>query len=437
MKTYLLKTFIGCVLILFSPKLGWSQVKNTSATKVKDSFLHVGDRIPDEVYNASYGKKGEIKFSDFKGKLVVLDLWAVWCSSCIEHMPEVEDLQNLYKDQIKVIMVTKNLTSEVNKLARRSENVKNNHLPFITGEQNLAKMFDYMYVPTHVWIGKDGVIKYITGGENLTKQNISDFLVDKPLDFKEKTTIKVGRSDKPLLVQMYPYFGDDFYIYSYLALRDDSKYIMGGFSNLGLQLKGNHKSEAGNNYSFKDLYKIAFGYSIFTNPLSDSRILINVKDTNDYSSTSKRYVYDIIVNKKMSENRVRKYIQSQFDLFFDVNSTHQKHIVPCLVIKKLDNGIFNYTTKRDTNHFDITKGNVLKVTLQWGTFIKYIDNMFVIPPYQVLDETGIDPRKPVDFEMSLDFNDLNKIRKSLAPYGLTIAKEEREMDCIIITEAIE
>jgi thiol-disulfide isomerase/thioredoxin len=432
MKTDLFKIFIGCVLILLSPKPGWSQAKNASATKVKDSFLHVGDRIPNQVYFAGYGRKGEIKFSDFKGKLVVLDLWAVWCSSCIEHMPEVEDLQNVYKDQIKVIMVTKNLTSEVNKLARRSENVKNNHLPFITGEQKLAKMFDYTYVPTHVWIGRDGIIKYITGGENLTKQNISDFLADKSLDFKEKTTIKVGGSDKPLLVQMYPYFGDDFYIYSYLAPRDDSKYIMGGFSNPGLNLKGTHRSEAGNNYSFKDLYKIAYGYSIFTNPLSDSRILINVKDTNDFSSTSKRYVYDIIVNKKMSENRVRKYIQSQFDLFFGVNSTRQKRLVPCLVIKKLDTGFFNYTSKTDTNHFEITKGNILKVTLHWGEFIKYIDNMYVTPPYQIVDETGIDTRKPVDFEMSLDFDDLDKVRASLAPYGLTISREEKEMDCIVI-----
>ncbi|MFA6084791.1 TlpA family protein disulfide reductase [Mucilaginibacter sp.] len=433
MESLFCKILIGSALFLFIPKQGWSQPKNTSdTTNVKDGFLHVGDRMPDEIYTTSYGKQQKIKISDFKGKLVILDLWAVWCSSCIEHMPDVEELQNIFKDQIKVLMVTKSLTNQVHKLALRSENVRNNHLPFINGEQKLAKMFNYTYVPTHIWIDKDGIIKYITSGENFTKENITNFLADKPLGFKEKPTIKIGASDKPLLVQMYPYFGDDFYIYSYLAPRDDSKYTMGGFSSSGLELTGNHKSEAGNAYTFKDLYKIAFGFSVLNNPLSDSRILIDVKDPNDYSNISKQYVYEIIVNKKIAENRVRKYIQNQLDLFFNVSSTRQKQIVPCLVIKKLHNGIVKYSTKTDTNHFEITKRTVLKVTLQWGKFIKYIDNMYVYPPYQVFDETGIDARKLIDLEMSLDFNELDKVRKSLAPFGLTINKEMRELDCIVI-----
>ena len=58
--------------------------------------------------------------------------------------------------------------------------------------------------------------------------------------------------------------------------------------------------------------------------------------------------------------------------------------------------------------------------------------MYVYPPYQVFDETGIDARKLIDLEMSLDFNELDKVRKSLAPFGLTINKEMRELDCIVI-----
>ncbi|WP_281766209.1 TlpA family protein disulfide reductase [Neptunitalea lumnitzerae] len=44
----------------------------------------------------------EISFKDvlkkYKGKVVVIDFWASWCSDCIKGMPEVKKLQAQYKD---------------------------------------------------------------------------------------------------------------------------------------------------------------------------------------------------------------------------------------------------------------------------------------------------------------------------------------------------
>ena len=36
---------------------------------------------------------GEVSLSDFRGKLVLLNLWATWCAPCREEMPELDALQ--------------------------------------------------------------------------------------------------------------------------------------------------------------------------------------------------------------------------------------------------------------------------------------------------------------------------------------------------------
>ena len=38
--------------------------------------------------------KREIKLSDYRGKLVLLNFWATWCLPCKEEMPSLDDLKN-------------------------------------------------------------------------------------------------------------------------------------------------------------------------------------------------------------------------------------------------------------------------------------------------------------------------------------------------------
>ncbi|MBW4888944.1 TlpA family protein disulfide reductase [Mucilaginibacter sp. HMF5004] len=409
-----------------------AQASNTHVKLAADTFLHVGDKIPYDYFAVDHYPNKQLNFSELQGKLVILDLWAIYCSSCIDHMPEMVNLQKQFDGKVQVIMVTKNSRKEVSILAARSDNVRNNTLPSITGEQRLVRLFDYTYVPTHIWIDGNGIIRYITDGKNTTAEHIADFLAGKALDFKEKTTIGVGRKDDPLLVQMYPYFGNNFMIYSYLAPRDDSKYKMGGFKTLGLNVKGSRKILSGNSFSFIDLYKIAYGFSPVRKPLSNSRVSVRFNDTAGYADPKRLYIYELIANQNISGQRLEKYIQTQLDLFFNVKSSIQKKVVPCYIFKQLPGGLNVNTNNTGESRFQKVNGDSLKVVMTWGKFAEYIDNEFLTPPLQVLDESGIPRDKFVDFKMSIDFSDLGKIQRSLAPYGLILMKEDRLMDCITI-----
>lgn len=47
-----------------------------------------------------------VELSDFRGKLVVLNLWATWCEPCLREMPSLDRLQSHFGDRIAVLGVS-------------------------------------------------------------------------------------------------------------------------------------------------------------------------------------------------------------------------------------------------------------------------------------------------------------------------------------------
>tara|TARA_Y100001936_G_C15970227_1_gene610710 strand:- start:369 stop:935 length:567 start_codon:yes stop_codon:yes gene_type:complete len=67
-----------------------------------DSFQNEPEYIP--IYDFSLSMLNdttgsEIKLSDFKGSVVLLNFWATWCGPCIVEIPEFNELYKKYKDQ--------------------------------------------------------------------------------------------------------------------------------------------------------------------------------------------------------------------------------------------------------------------------------------------------------------------------------------------------
>jgi thiol-disulfide isomerase/thioredoxin len=54
-----------------------------------------------------------VALSDFKGKFVLLNLWATWCQPCIKEMPSLVDLQKKFGSALTVVAVSEDHRGEV------------------------------------------------------------------------------------------------------------------------------------------------------------------------------------------------------------------------------------------------------------------------------------------------------------------------------------
>ena len=119
------------------------------------------DALPDNVLNAELQVLGgkTLRLADYSGKVLVINLWATWCSPCRMESPDLAKLYKEFKDRGVVVIELSTENAEASKEAVR-EWVWNFRLPYIVGwatpEVALTLMQGREAIPQAFVIGRDG-----------------------------------------------------------------------------------------------------------------------------------------------------------------------------------------------------------------------------------------------------------------------------------------
>ena len=150
-----------------SPAAINEEAKNTLLAK------RLGTPAPD--FKVMRLDKKEVRLSDLKGKVAVVNFWATWCGPCVSEMPHFQKVVDRYKKQKDVVFLA--ISIDEDKPVVRPFLERNHYTIPVAYDNDAAKAFNVDGVPTTFIVDRNGVIQFSDLGFGGDDKQYIDHLV--------------------------------------------------------------------------------------------------------------------------------------------------------------------------------------------------------------------------------------------------------------------
>lgn len=131
------------------------------AAQANPPALRAGKPAP-QIAGTTLDQK-QITLASYRGKVVLLDFWASWCTPCLQQMPQFVHWQKQWAAQgLQIIGVS---LDDDPKDARKIATRYRLNYPVLMGTPQMADQYGILGLPQVVLIGRSGSIAEVHSGE--------------------------------------------------------------------------------------------------------------------------------------------------------------------------------------------------------------------------------------------------------------------------------
>jgi thiol-disulfide isomerase/thioredoxin len=394
--------------------------------------LQVGDKVPDiDFINVLNYKSPTLRLSDFKDKVVILDFWATWCTSCLAKFPEERELQRKMQDSMQIILVnpknTRNTHAKVAAFFKERQHLYD--FPSIDEDTILSKFFPGAAVPRFAWIRKNVVVA-IPEPEALTVYNVRAIYNNR--------NISVASGKKRSIDLRQGFFGNDndsssgIRYYSFIGNYRQDLYPT---FNMETNPAGNVTRIDAINMSVSDLIQLCSPSAKVTPQRTIRHVTNNEAFSPDSTSLQWRKKYRFIYESTFSprsSDAALTLMRGEIGRYFKLSIDTVVRDTTCYVITLHDTSKIVHGKKGvhgETNIYDHLNTPIFFRDESMSSITSTLEQQFRIP---FINESGF-PGK-IDLVMPPNFSDFKKVSEAFEKQGFRIIPTRRKLTYLLIRD---
>ena len=120
-----------------------------------------GQLAPDFALKSSTGEN--LRLSEFRGDVVMINFWATWCGPCRQEMPLLDELYSRYQ-RVGFSLLGVNIDDDSGRAMDMIEELGVNFPVLFDARKEVSKLYEVEAMPVTVIVDRTGTVRYIHHG---------------------------------------------------------------------------------------------------------------------------------------------------------------------------------------------------------------------------------------------------------------------------------
>ena len=104
-----------------------------------------------------------LRLSEFRGEVVMINFWASWCGPCRQEMPLLDELYTQYQP-LGFTILGVNVEEDSSKAKQLLKDIPVNFPVLFDNESEVSKLYKVVAMPSTVLVDRDGNVRYLHQG---------------------------------------------------------------------------------------------------------------------------------------------------------------------------------------------------------------------------------------------------------------------------------